>query len=110
MIIAGERRWRACGIAGIEEVPVLIKEADDQTVAELSLLENLQREDLNVIEIALAYKGLMDMGETEESIAHKMGHKHIWLIKERMNLLKSPAGIPGIHHQGHSQPGSGVAD
>ena len=87
MIIAGERRWRACGLAGVTKVPVRIMEADEQRVAELSLLENLQREDLNVIEIATAYQGLLDMGLTEEDIAKKMGHKHVWIIKERLSLL-----------------------
>lgn len=87
MIIAGERRWRACRLAGVTDVLVRILEADDQTVAELSLLENLQREDLNVIEIATAYQGLLDMGLTEEDIAKKMGHKHVWIIKERLSLL-----------------------
>jgi ParB/RepB/Spo0J family partition protein len=87
MIIAGERRWRACGIAGVQEIPVRIIAADDQKVAELSLLENLQREDLNVIEIATAYRGLLDMGLTEQEIAQKMGHKYAWLISERLSLL-----------------------
>ena len=88
MIIAGERRWRACGIAGISEVPVRILEADDQKVAELALLENLQREDLNVVEEAMAYQGLIDMGLTQEEIARKMGISQPWRIQERLNLLK----------------------
>jgi len=88
MIIAGERRWRACSIAGISEVPVRILEADDQMVAELALLENLQREDLNVVEEAMAYQGLIDMGLTQEEIARKMGISRPWRIQERLNLLK----------------------
>jgi len=88
MIIAGERRWRACGIAGIKDVPVRILEADDQTVAELALLENLQREDLNVIEEARAFQGLVDMGLSHEEIARKMGIKQVWRIQERLNILK----------------------
>ena len=88
MIIAGERRWRACSIAGILEVPARILEADDQTVAELALLENLQREDLNVVEEAMAYQGLIDMGLTQEEIARKMGISQPWRIQERLNLLK----------------------
>jgi len=87
MIIAGERRWRASQIAGLSEVSVCIKDADDRTVAELSLLENLQREDLNVIEIANAYKELLGMGLTQGQIAEKMGHSHVWLIEERLSLL-----------------------
>lgn len=88
MIIAGERRWRACSLAGLSEIPVRIIEADDQTVAELSLLENLQREDLNVIEEAMAYQGLLDMGLSQEEIARKMGISQPWRIQERLNLLK----------------------
>ncbi len=88
MSIAGERRWRACRIAGLKEVPVRILEADDQKVAELSLLENLQREDLNIIEEAKAYQGLIDMGLTQEEISMKMGIKQSWRIQERLNLLK----------------------
>lgn len=88
MIIAGERRWRACNMAGVEEVPVRILDADDRKIAELSLLENLQREDLNVIEEAMAYQGLIDMGITMEEVAAKMGIKQSWRIQERLNLLK----------------------
>jgi len=88
MIIAGERRWRACSIAGVTEVPVRILKADDRKVAELSLLENLQREDLNIMEEAKAYQGLINMGLTQEEIALKMGIKQDWRIQERLNLLK----------------------
>lgn len=88
MIIAGERRWRACGIAELKEVPVIIREADDQQVAELALLENLQREDLNVIEEALAYQDLINRGLSQEEIGQKMGMKQTWRIQERLNLLR----------------------
>lgn len=74
MIIAGERRWRASRIAGLSEIPVVIKEADDMTVMELALIENLQREDLNPMEEALGYKALMDeFSLTQEEISNKMG-------------------------------------
>jgi len=88
MIIAGERRWRACKIAEVTDVPVRILEADEKAVAELSLLENLQREDLSIVEEAQAYQGLIDMGATQEEIAQKMGIKQPWRIQERLNLLK----------------------
>jgi len=88
MIVAGERRWRACGLAGLEEIPARIIEADERKVAELSLLENLQREDLNIIEEAMAFQGLIDMGLSQEEIAAKMGIKQPWRIQERLNLLK----------------------
>ena len=66
-IIAGERRWRACRMAGLIEVPVRVIEADDRRVAELALVENLQREDLNPIEEALGYKSLIEeYGLTQE--------------------------------------------
>lgn len=88
MIIAGERRWRACSLAGLSDIPVRVIEADDRKVAELSLLENLQREDLNILEEAMAYQGLLDMGLSQEEIAGKMGISQPWRIQERLNLLK----------------------
>ena len=73
-IIAGERRWRASRLAGLSEVPVIIKEADEQTLMEIALIENLQREDLNAVEEALGYRSLIDAyGLTQEEVANKMG-------------------------------------
>ena len=73
-IIAGERRWRACRMAGLNEVPVIIKDADDQTLMEIALIENLQREDLNAVEEALGYRSLIDsFGLTQDEVAKKMG-------------------------------------
>ena len=73
-IIAGERRWRACRIAGLYEVPVVIKDADPQELMELALIENLQREDLNAVEEALGYRSLIDsFGLTQEDVAKRMG-------------------------------------
>lgn len=73
-IVAGERRWRACRIAGLNEVPVVVKEADEQTLMEIALIENLQREDLNAVEEALGYRSLIDTyGLTQEEVAKKMG-------------------------------------
>ncbi len=73
-IIAGERRWRASRLAGLSEVPVIIKEADGQTLMEIALIENLQREDLNAVEEALGYRSLIDAyGLTQEEVANKMG-------------------------------------
>ena len=72
-IVAGERRWRACRMAGVTEVPVIIKDADDRTLMELALIENLQREDLNVVEEALGYKALIEEFElTQEEVATRM--------------------------------------
>lgn len=73
-IIAGERRWRACRIAGLYEVPVVIKDAEPQELMELALIENLQREDLNAVEEALGYRSLIDsFGLTQEEVASRMG-------------------------------------
>ena len=73
-IIAGERRWRAARMANLQEVPVVVVEADDRKAMELALIENLQRQDLNPVEEALGYKSLMeDFGMTQEEAAQKVG-------------------------------------
>ena len=73
-IIAGERRWRASRLAGLTEVPVIIKDADEQTLMEIALIENLQREDLNAVEEALGYRSLIDgYGLTQDEVAKRMG-------------------------------------
>lgn len=72
-IIAGERRWRAARLAGLREIPAVIVEADDQKAAELALIENLQRQDLNPVEEALGYRKLMDIyGMTQEQVAGRV--------------------------------------
>lgn len=73
-IIAGERRWRACRMAGLSEVPVIIKELDDKQYMEIALIENLQREDLNAVEEALGYNTLMKTyGMTQEQVSETVG-------------------------------------
>ncbi len=73
-IVAGERRWRACRMAGLQEVPVVIKELDDQNYYEIALIENLQREDLNAVEEAQGYRTLIDTyGLTQEQVAESVG-------------------------------------
>ncbi len=73
-IIAGERRWRAARMANLDEIPVLVLDADDRTVMELALVENLQREDLNPMEEAAGFQTLMDeYGLTQETIAERVG-------------------------------------
>ena len=73
-IVAGERRWRACRMAGLNEVPVVIKELDDQKYYEVALIENLQREDLNAVEEARGYRTLIDTyGLTQEQVAESVG-------------------------------------
>lgn len=89
-IIAGERRWRASKIAGIEEVPVIVKEVDDLEVMELALVENLQREDLGAIEEAKGYKALMrTYGFTQEDIAKNIGKSRSH-IANTLRLLDLP--------------------
>lgn len=73
-IIAGERRWRACRMAGLTEVPVIIKELDDKEYMEVALIENLQREDLNAVEEAMGYRTLMEgYGLTQEQVSETVG-------------------------------------
>ncbi|MCP4259115.1 MAG: ParB/RepB/Spo0J family partition protein [Planctomycetes bacterium] len=88
MIIAGERRFRASKIAGLPKVLSVVKGADDDLAEEIALLENIQREDLNIIEEAEAYQSLLDRGMPKETLAKKMGFKQPWRIDERTSLLK----------------------
>src|SRR5947209_15312764 len=92
-LISGERRWRASKIAGLKDVPAYIRQANDQELLELALLENLQREDLNAVEIALSYKRMMDeLGYTQEQVADRMG-KERSTISNYIRLLKLPPDI-----------------
>jgi ParB family chromosome partitioning protein len=92
-LIAGERRWRAAKLAGIKDVPVYIREADDQQVLELALLENLQRENLNAIEIGLSYQRLMDeCSMTQEAVAVTMGMDRS-TVSNYIRMLKLPPAI-----------------
>jgi len=92
-IIAGERRWRASQMAGLKTIPAYIRTADDESVMELALVENIQREDLNAIEIALAYEHLAEQsGMTQEKISERVG-KSRTAVTNYMRLLKLPAQI-----------------
>ena len=92
-IIAGERRYRASQIAGLTTIPAYIRTAEDETVMEMALIENIQREDLNSIEIALAYQKLIDTYElTQESLSERVGKKRT-TITNYLRLLKLPAEI-----------------
>lgn len=92
-IIAGERRWRASQMAGLKAIPAYIRTADDESVMELALVENIQREDLNAIEIALAYEHLAETsGMTQEKISERVG-KSRTAVTNYMRLLKLPAQI-----------------
>lgn len=87
-IIAGERRWRAAKIAGIKEVPVIIKKLSEQEIMEISLIENLQREDLNSIEEALAYKRLIDEFKLKQDEVAERVSKSRTAVTNAMRLLK----------------------
>ncbi len=91
-IIAGERRWRAARLAGLEEIPVRVIEADDRRTAELALVENLQREDLNPIEEARGYQALIDeYGMTQEEAAQSVGRSRPAITNALRLLSLSPA-------------------
>ena len=92
-IIAGERRWRAAKMAGLKEVPVIIKKFTEQEIVEISLIENIQREDLNAIEIALTFKKLIDQYNlTQERLSERIGKKRA-TIANFLRLLKLPAEV-----------------
>ena len=92
-IIAGERRWRASQMAGLTSIPAYIRTVEDENVMEMALVENIQREDLNAIEIALAYQHLSDtLGLTQERISERVG-KSRTSVTNYMRLLKLPAPI-----------------
>ena len=93
MIISGERRYRASLMAGLERIPAYIKTAADENIVEMALIENIQREDLNSIEIALAYQKLIDSyGLTQEKLSERVGKKRA-TIANYLRLLKLPAEI-----------------
>jgi ParB family chromosome partitioning protein len=92
-IIAGERRYRASKIAGLKDVPVYVRETEDAQLLELALLENLQRENLNAIEIAISYRRLMEeLDYTQEQLAERMG-KERSTVTNYIRLLKLPPDI-----------------
>lgn len=92
-IIAGERRFRASQMAGLTTIPAYIRTADDENVMEMALIENIQREDLNSLEIALAYQHLLEQYElTQERLSQRVGKKRT-TISNYLRLLKLPAPI-----------------
>lgn len=92
-LIAGERRWRAAKLAGIKDVPVYLRVVDDKQILELGLLENLQRENLNAIEIGLSYQRLIDeCSMTQEEVATRMGMDRS-TVSNYIRMLKLPPDI-----------------
>lgn len=107
-LITGERRYRASKMAGLKDVPVYIRQTNDSQLLELALLENLQRENLNAIEIAISYKRLMDdLDYTQEQVAERMG-KERSTVTNYIRLLKLPPDIQvavrnGVISMGHAR-------
>ncbi len=92
-IIAGERRWRASQLAHLTSIPAYIRTADDENVMEMALIENIQRQDLNSVEIALAYQHLIDQyGLTQEKLSERVGKKRT-TVANFLRLLKLPAPV-----------------
>jgi len=92
-LIAGERRFRAAKIAGIKDIPAYVRQANDSQLLELALLENIQRENLNAVEMALSFKRMMDeLNYTQEQVAERMG-KERSTVTNYIRLLKLPPDI-----------------
>lgn len=108
-IVAGERRWRAAKIAGLDKLPALVRTLSDQHKLEIALLENLQREDLNALEVATAYLKLnTQFNMTHEEIAKRAGGKAVSTISNTIRLLRLPedakkAIIDGLITEGHAR-------
>jgi ParB family chromosome partitioning protein len=104
-IIAGERRWRAAQKAGLKKIPIILKDASDSEILELALIENLQREDLNPIEEAIAYEQLIgDFGLTHEEISKRIG-KDRSTITNQIRLLKLPERVKQAIKEGEISAG-----
>ena len=114
-IVAGERRWRAAKIAGLEEIPAIIRDDDEQTNKEIALIENIQREDLNPFEKALGIRRLMDKyGLTQEQVSKKLGKSRstisntvriLYLAPDVLELVKQ-----GKLTEGHCKALAGIED
>ncbi len=114
-IVAGERRWRAAKLAGLAEIPAIIRESDEQTNREISLIENIQREDLNPYEKALGIRSLMDKyGMTQEEVSKKIGKSRssvsntvrvLYLTPDVLELVKQ-----GKLSEGHCKALAGISD
>lgn len=114
-IVAGERRWRAAKIAGLEEIPAIIRDDDEQTNKEIALIENIQREDLNPYEKALGIRQLMDKyGLTQEQVSKKIGKSRssvsntvrvLYLVPDVLELVKQ-----GKLSEGHCKALAGISD
>ena len=114
-IIAGERRWRACRIAGLTDIPVVIKDIDEKSVMELALIENLQREDLNAVEEALGYRTLLETYSlTQEEIAESVGKSRSSVTNALRLLNLNEDGLDalrkGLISAGHARALLSISD
>lgn len=108
-IVAGERRWRAAQRAGLHKIPVTVREIADEKLLEIALIENIQRQELNPIEEARAYRKLIDtIGLTQEQVAEQVG-KERTLIATTLRLLKLPNDILKLIEEGKLSAGHGRA-
>lgn len=108
-IVAGERRWRACRMLGMSEVPVLIRELSDRETAQIALIENLQRENLNPVEEAAGYKDLMEKyGMTQDDVARTVG-KSRSSVANSLRILNMPAEIKEMLKKGEISAGHAKA-
>jgi len=104
-IIAGERRWRAAKLAGLTHVPVVVRDIDDRQAAEISLIENIQRDDLTVVEEAKAYRMLAEQfGYTQETIAEKIGKSRAY-VANTLRILNLPEEILQMLEKGELSAG-----
>ena len=100
-IVAGERRFRGAGRAGLDKIPAIIRTLDDQHKLEISLIENLQRRDLNVLETATAYLKLRDQFNLPlEEIGHRVGGKSVSAVSNTLRLLRLPDSVKKALHEG----------
>ncbi len=104
-LVAGERRWRAAQLAGLERIPVIVREIPDDKILELALIENIQREDLNAIEEARAYQNLIEsVGLTQEALAQRVGRDRSY-ITNYIRLLRLPDDIQQLVQEGRLSAG-----
>ena len=115
IIISGERRWRASQMAGLETMPAYIREVDDEDLHTMALVENIQRQDLNAIEIALGMQRLIEeCGLTQEAMAEKVGKKRS-TVSNYMRLLSLPSEVQlalkeGLITMGHAKAIAGISE
>ena len=108
-IVAGERRWRAAQRAGLQKVPVVVKEVTDEKLLELALIENIQRQELNAVEEARAYRNLIDkIGLTQEMVAERVG-KNRTVVTTFLRLLKLPEEVQKLIEEEKISAGHGRA-